>query len=100
MEVTVAIATDEERQVLWERLVARAPFFAKYQAKMVAARIRVVPCEGSSAGQVAGAESTSDSWLWGALSTPWQRCPAAGRASAVGHRVSKDWSRVRRERPG
>jgi len=70
MEVTVAIATDEERQVLWERLVARAPFFAKYQAKMTAARIRVVPCEGSSAGQVAGAESTSDSWLWGALSTP------------------------------
>lgn len=59
MEVTVAIATDEERQVLWERLVARAPFFAKYQAKMVAARIRVVPCEGS-AGQVAGAESTSE----------------------------------------
>ncbi len=34
MDVAVAIAGSEERRVLWERLVDRAPFFVKYQAKV------------------------------------------------------------------
>lgn len=31
MDVTVAVAEPEQRRVLWERLVGRHPFFAKYQ---------------------------------------------------------------------
>lgn len=34
VEVTVAVAAAEERGVLWERLVSRAPFFATYQDKV------------------------------------------------------------------
>lgn len=34
MDVTVAVAEAEEGRALWERLVGRAPFFAKYQNKV------------------------------------------------------------------
>ena len=34
IDVTVAIAGPEEHAVLWARLIAGAPFFAKYQAKL------------------------------------------------------------------
>lgn len=34
MDVSVSIASGEERTILWERLVAIAPFFAKYQDKV------------------------------------------------------------------
>lgn len=34
MDVTVAIAEPEEHKVLWQKLLTRAPFFAKYQAKV------------------------------------------------------------------
>lgn len=34
LAVTVAVAGEEERRVLWERLVSRAPFFATYQDKV------------------------------------------------------------------
>jgi deazaflavin-dependent oxidoreductase (nitroreductase family) len=34
IDVAVAIAGREEHKILWEQLVARAPFFAKYQAKV------------------------------------------------------------------
>ena len=34
MDVTVAVADAEQRRVLWERLVSRHPFFAKYQEKV------------------------------------------------------------------
>jgi deazaflavin-dependent oxidoreductase (nitroreductase family) len=32
--VNVAIASDEERGILWQRLLLRAPFFADYQKKI------------------------------------------------------------------
>jgi deazaflavin-dependent oxidoreductase (nitroreductase family) len=32
--VNVAIASDEERDILWQRLLLRAPFFADYQKKI------------------------------------------------------------------
>ncbi len=34
MDVSVSIASGEERTILWERLVAIAPFFAKYRDKV------------------------------------------------------------------
>jgi deazaflavin-dependent oxidoreductase (nitroreductase family) len=34
IDVTVAIAGPNEHKILWEQLLARAPFFAKYQAKV------------------------------------------------------------------
>ncbi len=34
MDVTVVVAEAEERRALWERLVGRASFFAKYQDKV------------------------------------------------------------------
>lgn len=34
IDVTVAIAGPDEHKVLWEQLLARAPFFGKYQAKV------------------------------------------------------------------
>jgi len=34
IDVTVTIAGPDEHKMLWEQLVARAPFFAKYQAKV------------------------------------------------------------------
>jgi deazaflavin-dependent oxidoreductase (nitroreductase family) len=34
LDVTVAVAEAEERRVLWDRLVSRAPFFATYQDKV------------------------------------------------------------------
>lgn len=34
IDVTVAIAGPEEHKILWEQLLARVPFFAKYQAKV------------------------------------------------------------------
>jgi F420H(2)-dependent quinone reductase len=34
IDVTVAIAGPDEHTILWEQLLARAPFFAKYQAKV------------------------------------------------------------------
>jgi deazaflavin-dependent oxidoreductase (nitroreductase family) len=34
IDVTVAIAGPDEHGVLWEQLLARAPFFANYQAKV------------------------------------------------------------------
>jgi F420H(2)-dependent quinone reductase len=34
MDVTVQVAGPEQRKVLWDRLIASAPFFAKYQSKV------------------------------------------------------------------
>jgi deazaflavin-dependent oxidoreductase (nitroreductase family) len=34
IDVTVAIAGPDEHGILWEHLLARAPFFANYQAKV------------------------------------------------------------------
>lgn len=34
IDVTVSVAGPEQREILWEQLLARAPFFAKYQAKV------------------------------------------------------------------
>jgi deazaflavin-dependent oxidoreductase (nitroreductase family) len=34
VDVAVAIAGPQEREVFWAQLLARAPFFAKYQAKV------------------------------------------------------------------
>lgn len=34
MEVTVRVAGPEQHKILWDRLIARAPFFAKYQSKL------------------------------------------------------------------
>ncbi len=34
VDVTVTVAEGEERRVLWDRLVSRAPFFATYQDKV------------------------------------------------------------------
>jgi deazaflavin-dependent oxidoreductase (nitroreductase family) len=34
IDVTVAIAGPDEHTILWEQLIARAPFFATYQAKV------------------------------------------------------------------
>jgi deazaflavin-dependent oxidoreductase (nitroreductase family) len=34
IDVSVAIAGPDERRVLWDRLISRAPFFAKYQEKV------------------------------------------------------------------
>jgi len=34
IDVAVAIAGPQERKILWEQLLTRAPFFAKYQAKV------------------------------------------------------------------
>jgi hypothetical protein len=34
IDVTVAVAGPDEHKILWEQLLARAPFFAKYQAKV------------------------------------------------------------------
>jgi hypothetical protein len=34
LAVSVAVATGEQRDFLWKKLVARAPFFADYQWKV------------------------------------------------------------------
>lgn len=34
MDVKIAVAGPEEHRILWEKLLARAPFFAKYQSKV------------------------------------------------------------------
>lgn len=34
IDVMVSIAGAEEHKILWEQLIATAPFFAKYQAKL------------------------------------------------------------------
>ena len=39
LPVSVAVATPEERAILWEKLIAQSPGFAKYQAKVE----RVIP---------------------------------------------------------
>ncbi|MBA3339203.1 MAG: nitroreductase family deazaflavin-dependent oxidoreductase [Geodermatophilaceae bacterium] len=33
MEVSVAVAGPDEHKILWEKLIAKAPFFAKYETK-------------------------------------------------------------------
>ncbi|MEP7035833.1 MAG: nitroreductase/quinone reductase family protein [Actinomycetota bacterium] len=34
MDVTVSVAGADEHKILWEKLIAGAPFFAKYQGKV------------------------------------------------------------------